>query len=56
MRAAGAKAHGADAWLPKQLAGLPLEWFELLARIWRIVLRGGAFPKAWASVRVCLIP
>ncbi|CAE7495748.1 Cacna1h, partial [Symbiodinium pilosum] len=55
-RASARKAAGCDDWSGRLWRGLPLEFFDSLAAIWNLVLKGAPIPAAWLQVRVCLIP
>jgi hypothetical protein len=51
-----AKAAGPDDWTPAAWCLLPAAFFQGLAAIWNLVLRGACIPEAWLDVRVCLLP
>ena len=56
VRAAARRAAGLDDWTPPHLALLPLDFYELLSRLWSACLRHGAPPQAWAQVQITLLP
>ena len=55
-KASARKAAGSDDWSGRLWRGLPLEFFDSLAAIWNLVLKGASIPAAWLQVRICLIP
>ena len=55
-RRAKTKAGGLDGWSGALFAQLPLAFFDGLARVWQLVLRGHGVPEGWRQVRVVAIP
>ena len=50
------RAAGPDAWTTDQLLRLPVCWWELLRRLWSVVLSSGRLPQAWHHARATLLP
>ena len=47
---------GMDAWLPADLARLPLKWFEKVAALWNAIMADGLdLPTPWVHLRIALI-
>ncbi|CAE7565631.1 Cacna1h, partial [Symbiodinium pilosum] len=46
-KASARKAAGSDDWSGRLWRGLPLEFFDSLAAIWNLVLKGASIPAAW---------
>ena len=55
VRASARRAAGLDGWTPQHLARLPLDFYELLARLWASCLSRASLPQAWCKVRVALL-
>ena len=53
---ARAKAGGLDGWSGALFAKLPLHFYDRLADVWRLVLKGCGVPEGWRQVRVVAIP
>ena len=55
MSASARRAPGLDGWAPSQLSRLPLDFYELLARLWAACLSEASLQRAWCQVRVALL-
>ena len=49
------KAPGPDGWTPEQLALLPAQWWEAVARCWNCCIASGQFPRQWRRATIALL-
>ena len=54
-KAMASKVGGADSWEARDLAKLPIGWWELASAIWNKAIEQGKLPKAWCKAKVVLI-
>ena len=54
-KAMASKVGGADSWEARDLARLPIGWWELASALWNKAIEQGQLPKAWCKAKVVLI-